>query len=277
MPDNGFNQLRSLSPLVNAIKLGKLSIVKKLIEYLRYSPLTQAHGYALLKTPSTNFPIYKAIQMLITYNRDDILFRLAKLIRHKFGRIDLADFDVCVRLVARTSNIRVVRSLFGIPASPAWTLTPNTMCTICNSADYDLIYFAFHEADCANQCINSRGHPLHIAVRAVLEATRAVHDTEKYDINERVIYTFKSYWNEPVTALDIANFYENHAIIKWLLDYGANYPRRFPYSHISGRIYNCIRDRAIVDDPGMRDSPSYGQYQSMSVEARERFVFGLDQ
>ncbi|EUC49390.1 hypothetical protein COCMIDRAFT_49315, partial [Bipolaris oryzae ATCC 44560] len=265
------------SPLLNAIKLGNLRILKKLIKYLQSSQITEAHRDTLFNNPLANFCIYKAIGKSITYSRDDMFLMVTKLIRRKFGGLKPRDFDAFVRLVVKTSNVRMLRYLFRIPTSPAWVLTQNTMCAICNSAEYDLIYFVFRKADCANAHRTSRRHPLHIAVRAGLEATRAVYDTGKYDVNESVSWPYKGYWDEPVTALDVAIFRHDHAIVKWLLDHGANYRRRFPSFYMSCRIFNYIRDRAIVDDPRMVDLPSYGQYSDMCREARDSFVFGLGQ
>ncbi|KAF5851971.1 hypothetical protein GGP41_000723 [Bipolaris sorokiniana] len=77
------------SALINAIKLGKLKIVKKLITYLRSSPITEAHGDTLVKNPLKEFPIYEAIQTSIKYSRDDVLPMLAKLIHRKFSGLQL--------------------------------------------------------------------------------------------------------------------------------------------------------------------------------------------
>lgn len=264
--------------LITAIKLGDLKIVKELTECFQNLRIGEADQVTLADNTMENPLIYEAIETSISYNREDILLILVRLIRPTIPRFELRDlkaFESCVRMVAHTSNVRVLRYLFCIPVSSKWTLTTNIMHAICDSEDYDLIYFAFCKADCAYTHPISEEHPLHIAIRSGLEATRAVYDTGKYDINERLSWSYRIYSDEPVTALDVAIYQQNYAIIKWLLDHGSHYRRRFPSFYICGRIYNYVRDRAIVDDPRMVNLPSYGQYASMSWEAKESFIFGL--
>jgi hypothetical protein len=263
------------SPLTNAIKLGDLEVVKQLFSYISCSQLTARQQEVMLKESLAAFPIMLSVYRSIIYSRDTILVELAKLMRQKFRQIKPTQFNIFIGMVARNSNVRVLRSLFRFQVQLPWTLSYEAMCALCKTEDYEMIHFAFLNANCKLIHVSSQRHSFHIAVRSGIEAARAVYDTGKYVIDERVSCTFPSYWNDPVTALDVAIFWDDTATIKWLLDQGADYRRRFPISRMSGRIYNHIRNQAIRDDPRMVDLPPYGQYKDMSEDAKMGFTFDL--
>lgn len=263
------------SPLINAIKLKDLDTVRELVRYLLGFDSKTLKTIFSLEISAIAFPIIKAVMTAIDYNQARILDQLARLIRRKFGNIDRDIFNFWIISAARTSNIQVLRSLYRIPVEPNWRLSYDAMSALCKTADYELIYYAFLNANYGHQYDSSRRDPFHIAVSNGIEAAKAVYDTGRHEINDWKICNFRTYWNEEVTALDHAIYRKDSVTIKWLLDQGAEYQRRFPPEWMPGWIYNIIRDQAIKDDPRMSELPSYGQYKDMSKDAKLHFTFEL--
>ncbi|RMZ69911.1 hypothetical protein GMOD_00008849 [Pyrenophora seminiperda CCB06] len=266
------------SPLINAIKLGDISTVRIISRYLKRSnkdkTMTPEAKDVLLNNVNAAFPTYEAIENAILYNNPDILHVLADLIGSVFGEINSKHFNAFLSNAARHGDAQTMRAIYSFRRDRTWMLAYDTMSEVCKTGDYHLIFAAFANAQHRFTHHSSRWHPFHIAVRNNIEAAQAVYDTGRININEAVASTMTTYWNEPVTALDVAIHKRDPPMIKWLLDHGAEYRRRFP-PRMPGNVYNMLRNKAIADDPRMAALPPFGQYHNMSPEAQSNFRFDL--
>ncbi|KNG48482.1 hypothetical protein DDE82_002069 [Stemphylium lycopersici] len=261
------------SPLINAIKLKNLDIVEKIVKYLQRFHFTESDGKILLTDSTMAFPIHEAIHTAICYNSHEILGQLAKLMYTRFRPAAPADFNDWIWLVARNSNYKVLKSLYDIEVQPQWKLSLSAVTELCKTENYKMIHFALVHGKYNHSHRSSRWHPFHVAVRNGIDAAKAVFDTDNHDVNEAVKCDFYEKWDEPVTALDVAIYRDDTVTMRWLLEKGAEYQRRFPPAWMSGRVYNCIRRQAIEDSRKNKMLPSFGQYQAMSVEAQMGFTF----
>lgn len=263
------------SPLINAaIKLKNLDIVEKIVKYLqRYSFTDSEVRDVLLTDPSMAFPIHEAIRTAILYNSHNILEQLASLIYNRFRPVAPADFNDWIWLMARNSNYKVLESLYKIQLQRQWKLSFSAITELCKTENYDMIHFASAHSNYNHSHGSSRWHPFHVAVRNGIDAAQAVYDTGNHDVNEAAKCDFYANWDEPVTALYVAIYQDDTATMKWLLEKGAEYQRRFPLAWMSGRVYNCIRRKATMNNRINKKLPSFGRYQAMSIEAQMGFTF----
>lgn len=274
------------TPLINAVLLGDLTLVRLCMQYLdslqlRGKDLQHERRRELFlsrRDLSSSFPLHHAILVAIPHDHTKIAATLIQYRQGYMGEVENETLHEWVEAAVDQGNSAIIVAMSVLPRSSSFKLNFSLLASLFATGDYVLVssVLALTTQPFAHE--TSQWDLLQAAVRTgEVESVCALVDTGRVDVNHLVRSQVPTYSTGSITALDLAAYRGHVGIVRYLVSQGAFHNCTDLPADMPSHIYKLLRQALLNHNAKKLSSPTLvttsmptaGFWKGMDKDARK--------